>query len=89
MLREDVFELTKKPTSYRSYEPLADLWIDLGDADARDYRRALDLRTGIARVEYTAGGARRKREVLASAVDDVIAVRLSSDKPGSIRPPSA
>jgi len=78
-------KLTKKPTSYRSYEPLADLWIDLGDADATDYRRSLDLRTGIARVEYTAGGARRRREVLISAVDDVIAVRLSSDKPGAIR----
>ncbi|MGB2822233.1 MAG: glycoside hydrolase family 95 protein, partial [Phycisphaerae bacterium] len=78
--------LTKKPTSYRSYEPLADLWIELDhDPKTRDYRRELDLPTGVARVQYRAGGTFLKREVLISAVDDVIAVRLSADKPGSVR----
>jgi len=79
-------KLTKSPTSYRSYEPLADLLIEMNHAaDAEDYRRELDLETGIARVTYRAGGVRFVREMLISAVDDVIAVRLTADKPGTLR----
>ena len=78
--------LTKKPTSYRSYEPLVDLWIELGHGpEAQDYRRELDLRTGIARVQYRLGEISMKREVLISGVDDVIAVRLWAGKPGAVR----
>jgi len=77
--------LTKTPTSYRSYEPLADLWIELHHAPkTEDYRRDLDLQTGIVCVQYRAGGVLIKREVLISAVDDVVAVRISADKTGSI-----
>ena len=78
--------LTKSPTSFRSYEPLADLWIateHTGQID--DYRRELDLETGLARVTYRAGEVRFEREVLVSAVDDVLAIRLSVDKPGRLR----
>jgi len=79
-------KLTKSPTSFRSYEPLGDLWIEMDHAsDIRDYRRQLDLATGIAAVEYNIDDVRMKREVLISAVDDVIAVRLSASKPGAIR----
>lgn len=79
-------KLTKTPTSFRSYEPLGDLWIEMDHASkAQDYRRQLDLETGIATVEYRLGDVRMKREVLISAVDDVIAVRLSASKPGVIR----
>ena len=78
--------LTKSPTSFRSYEPLADLGIateHTGEFD--DYRRELDLETGLVRVSYRAGGVRFEREVLVSAVDDVLAIRLSVDKPGRLR----
>ena len=78
--------LTKSPTSFRSYEPLADLWIEMPAADPiNDYRRELDLETGLARVTYRAGGARFEREMFISAVDDVLAVRLGVDKPGALR----
>ncbi|MHC4741714.1 MAG: glycosyl hydrolase family 95 catalytic domain-containing protein [Planctomycetota bacterium] len=78
-------KLTKRPTSFRSYEPLGDLWIEMEHAsDIRDYRRQLDLATGIATVEYRLGDVRMKREALISAVDDVIAVRLSVSKPGAL-----
>jgi len=84
--RLGIEKLTKKPTSYRSYEPLADLRIELDhEAKVEQYRRELDLRTGVARVQYRAGGVCLKREALISAVDDVIAVRLSADKGGSLR----
>ena len=49
-------KLTKSPTAFRSYEPLADLWIDLQHAaQVEDYRRELDLQTGMARVAVPRG----------------------------------
>ncbi len=78
-------KLVKSPTSFRSYEPLADLWIEMDHApQVRDYRRQLDLRTGIATVEYRLGDVAMKREVFISAVDDVVVVRLSASEPGMI-----
>ena len=78
-------KLTGRPTSFRSYEPLADLLIEMDHtAGVEDYRRSLDLETGIAAVEYRLGDVRMKREILISAVDDVMAVRLSASKPGMI-----
>jgi alpha-L-fucosidase 2 len=79
-------KLTKSPTSFRSYEPLADLWIEMDHAqDIEDYRRQLDLQTGVVTVQYLTSGVRMRREVLISAVDDVVAVRLSASKRGMIR----
>ena len=79
-------KLTKSPTSFRSYEPLADLWIETQHpAPVTDYRRELDLDAGLARVTYRAGEVRFKREVLVSAVDDVLAIRLSVGVPGELR----
>lgn len=70
--------LTKKPTSFRSYQPFADLWIDFQNpGPIEQYRRELDLPTGIARVTYCVGEVQVCREVLISAVDDVMAMRLS------------
>lgn len=78
-------KLTKSPTSFRSYEPLGDLWIEMDHGDAvMDYRRELDLETGLARVHYRVGEVRFQREILISAVDDVLAVRLTVDNPGKL-----
>jgi len=78
-------KMTKSPTSFRSYEPLADLWIEMDHGPSvQSYRRQLDLQTGIASIEYIADGILFKREVLISAMDDVLAVRLWADKPGAI-----
>jgi len=81
-----VKKLTARPTSFRSYEPLGDLWIEMEHPpEVRDYRRELDLGSGVVRVSYRARGIRLRREVLISAVDDVLAVRLSVEKPGRLR----
>lgn len=78
--------MTGEPTSFRSYEPVADLWVELDHGPAiEDYRRRLDLRNGIVEVAYRAGAVLVKREVLISAVDDVVAVRLSADRPAGVR----
>lgn len=77
--------MTKRPSSFRSYEPLADLNIEFSHPDGfSDYRRDLNLVDGIATVTYNAGGVQYQREVLISAVDDLIAVRLSADRAGAI-----
>ncbi len=48
------------------------------------YKRWLDLTTGIAGVQYTANGVTYNREVFSSATDQVIAIRLTASRPGSI-----
>jgi len=77
--------MTKGPTSFRSYQPLCDLWFEMDHGKSfTGYRRELDMESGMARVSYTAGDVTYRREALISAVDDVIAVRLSASRPGAI-----
>ena len=77
--------LTEKPTSFRSFEPLGDLSIELSHAPAVEgYRRELDLQSGIVRVGYSVAGMRMTREILISAADDVVAVRLAASEPGGL-----
>ncbi|MEN8126756.1 MAG: glycoside hydrolase family 95 protein [Planctomycetota bacterium] len=79
-------KMTQTPTSFRSYEPLGDLVIELDhDKEIDGYRRELDLQTGVARVQYAVGPTAMTREFLVSAVDDVVAVRLSGKVSGRIR----
>jgi len=79
-------KLTQSPTSFRSYEPLADLWIEMDHSSKIEgYRRQLDLQTGMISVQYVVDGVKISRDVLISAVDDVVAVRLTASKPGMIR----
>jgi len=74
------------PERVKSYQPLADLHLKFADnEEITDYRRELDLETGIATTTYKANGVEIKREVFASAVDQVIAVRIESDKPISFK----
>jgi len=80
-----IAHLTATPTSFRSYEPLADLWLDFGTAEKpADYRRELSLAEGLARVTFRQGDATLTREAFISAPDDVLAVRVKTDKPGTL-----
>jgi len=49
-----------------------------------DYRRELDLMTGLAITRYTHKGVTFTRELVASKPDEAIAVRLKADKPGAL-----
>jgi alpha-L-fucosidase 2 len=74
-----------RPAGQAMYQPVGDLLLAIpGDGDAGDYRRDLDISNATSSVSYTRGGVRYTREVLATAVDNVIAVRLSADQPGKI-----
>jgi alpha-L-fucosidase 2 len=70
-----------------AYQPVGDLEIRHADPDAPavSYRRTLDLRDGVARVEWTARGHRSRQEVFASVEHQVLVVRLETDDPGGLR----
>lgn len=77
--------LTISPTSFRSYEPFADLWLDFGAVKGMEgYRRELDLAEGIARVVFRMGDATITREAFISAPDNVLALRVKTDQPGTL-----
>lgn len=50
-----------------------------------DYKRELDLQTGIVTVSYRIGDTTYTREVLSSAPDQALIVRISADKPNALR----
>ena len=75
-----------KPKTVESYQTLGDLWLDIKNpaGEVTDYRRELDLDSGIVQVAYRAGDVQMRREVFCSAPDKVVVVRLAADKPGQI-----
>ncbi|KAJ5588863.1 Alpha-L-fucosidase [Penicillium hordei] len=68
------------PISQRNYEPLGNLFLDLGHdpRQVTSYRRSLDLTIATSHVSYEYQGVRFEREVLATYPDDVLAIRLRS-----------
>lgn len=77
--------LTASPTSFRSYEPLGDLFFDFdGGDEISGYRRELSLSDAIARTVYRTGDATITREVLISAPADVLAAHITTDQPGTL-----
>ncbi len=72
------------PPRVRSYQTFGDLFLDFGEREVCNYRRELDLQTGICRVTYTSQGVDFTQEVLASAPDNLIAVHLTSSKKGAL-----
>jgi alpha-L-fucosidase 2 len=74
-----VKNLTALPTSFRSYEPFADLTIDFDKQNSiSNYKRELDMSTGVCKVSYTVGETEIIQESFISAVDDVLCIRLTS-----------
>ena len=73
------------PDRIKSYQTLGDLNLEFPiNGEIENYRRELDLDTGIAKTEYSVNGTKFTREVFATAVDQVIVIRIESDKPKSI-----
>lgn len=73
------------PAAQQAYQPLGDLVLSFGGGDeAVDYRRELDLATGVARVRHRVGDAVMTREVFVSHPDRVMVVRIEADRPGRV-----
>ncbi len=74
------------PERILSYQTLGDLWIEVpGLEEVTEYRRWLDLDSGVAGVEYVAEGTQFTREVFASHPHQVIVARFKANQPGAIR----
>jgi alpha-L-fucosidase 2 len=77
--------LLGNPAAQQPYQPVGDLRLTFpGTSGVSGYQRWLDLTTATTVVTYVANNVRYRREVLASAPDQVIAVRLTAETPGSI-----
>jgi alpha-L-fucosidase 2 len=73
------------PVEQQKYQGFANLILSFNnEKEVTDYKRWLDLGTGITSVHYKVNGVTYSREVFSSAPDQLIAVRLTADKPGSI-----
>ncbi|MDO8684852.1 MAG: glycoside hydrolase family 95 protein [Armatimonadota bacterium] len=73
--------LLGKLAGVRPYQSLGDLTLDFGQVDeVANYRRELDLDSGVARVTYSQGGATFTREAFISAPDNVLVLHVTCDK---------
>ena len=68
------------PHRIKSYQSLGDIILEFSQGgDESEYRRELDLDTGIAKTTYNIGDANYKREVFSTAIDNLIVIRLTCD----------
>jgi len=73
------------PLRQEKYQPFGDLLLHFPNhGEPGDYRRELDIDSGLAKVRYRIGETMFTREVFSSFPDQVIVVRLSCDKPGQL-----
>lgn len=67
------------------YQSMGDFYISFpGHENYTDYHRDLNIGTAVASVSYKVDGVTFRREVFSSFTDQVVIVRLTADKPGSI-----
>jgi alpha-L-fucosidase 2 len=73
------------PSGQANYQPVGDLVLEFPmEGSVSNYRRDLNIDTAIASVSYTVHGVTVTREILSSPVDQVMAVRMTADKPGQV-----
>ncbi|MFB0551736.1 MAG: glycoside hydrolase N-terminal domain-containing protein [Phycisphaerae bacterium] len=78
-------QMMSVPLRQEKYQPFGDLHLYFPTHDEPiDYRRELDIDSGLATVRYLIGDATFTREVFSSFPDQVIVVRLTCDKPGQV-----
>lgn len=79
--------LSSCPKEQSPYLPLCDLhltFLDHNSQEVINYVRRLDLPRAVAGVSYEIEGVRYQREIFASAVDQVIVIRIVGDQPGKV-----
>jgi len=78
-------QMMSVPLRQEKYQPFGDLRLHFPDhGQAGDYRRELDIDSGISTVRYRVGETTFTREVFCSFPDQVIVVRLTCNKPGQL-----
>lgn len=78
--------MTSTPKYLNPYLPLGDLKLFFCEknGEVKNYRRQLDIQTGIVKIEYEIDDVKYTREVFSSYVDNVIVINLKADKPGNL-----
>lgn len=75
----------RTPQNGMPYQTIGSLLLNFpGHEEYSDYYRDLNIENAIATTQYKVGEVSYKREVFASFTDNVIIVRLTSDKPGAL-----
>ncbi len=73
------------PVEQQKYQSMGNLVLEFDNAEAvSDYKRELDLSTGIAKITYTQNGIHFTRELFSSHPGQAIVMRITADKPGAI-----
>jgi alpha-L-fucosidase 2 len=73
------------PAGQLAFQPVGNLRLTLpSGGGTSEYTRVLDLTTATTAVSYLQNGVRYRRETFASAPDQVIVMRLTADRAGSI-----
>ncbi|WP_285585842.1 glycoside hydrolase family 95 protein, partial [Herbidospora sp. NBRC 101105] len=74
-----------RPAGQLAYQTVGNLRLSIGNTSGvSEYNRYLDLTTATTVTTYAQNGIRYRREILASAPDQVIAIRLTADRANSI-----
>ncbi len=77
--------LLGSPVEQQKYQSMGNIILDFGlDENITDYRRELDLNTGISKLSFIQNGIRYTREVFSSYPDQAIVMHITADKPGNI-----
>jgi alpha-L-fucosidase 2 len=78
-------KMMARPLRMPSYQTVGDLVLGFGASSFTErYRRELDLDAALAGVEYRQDGVSFTRETFASAVDQVIVMRIRADRGGAV-----
>ncbi len=79
-------KLMSEPIDDHSYQELGDLELTFAHDSSKvtEYRRELNLKEAIARVQYQVDGVKYHREIFSSPVDNSLAIRLTSDEEGAV-----
>ena len=72
-----------------SYQDFGDIWLDfskmgLQDQNVKNYRRELDLQTGVASTEFSYEDVNYKREHFVSNPDQIMVTKLSASESGKL-----
>ncbi|MPS74962.1 MAG: glycoside hydrolase family 95 protein [Chryseobacterium sp.] len=77
--------LTAKSLHGSAYQNIGDFTLDFSNVnDVKNYYRELDIEKAITTTTFTSNGINFKREVFASIPDNVIVIKLSSDKKNAL-----
>jgi len=82
-----LMEFMSVPIRQKAYQAFGDLLLDfsgIDDTAVANYRRSLDLDTAVASTEFTANGVTYRREIFCSHPANLLVMRLTASKPGSL-----